>query len=470
MCGCSCSCGCGTMRQKQLVREFIREALYHRERGYFAAHDPIVPLKTPIQFNSLSGAAEFMSVYSKLGKTAPQHFLTPVELFQPWYSFAIANHLLTAHHKYLQRQKKQTDRLRIVEVGGGNGTNAKCVLDYLKVLREVYSSVQYTLVEISSGLAEKQQKLLDQSHPGKVTVVNQDFLEWEHRDEERSYVIGLEVLDNLPHDKLVYNPVDQEAQPKKLATFHQLFKQTEMEDWSQTSVETDPVTHALREVYEPLTDSLCIDTAKLYFEVDSTPQEGLRKPRQPSFSLNPFLRFLMEDPVDQRRKFESRQSDVLPYHFFLPTGAMQFLSKLHANFPNHVLLAADFTFLPVPEIGWKARWDPPQDRSTGDLRGCVNFPLVATEKADLLSYLQTPGEADIFFQTDFSKLAHMYAAVKRSAQYSRESTVQTSRDFMLRYGDATKTKTRTGYNPLLEQFSNTNFLLGTSEPLGTSKH
>ena len=72
-------------------------------------------------------------------------WLTPVELFQPVYAQTLAQCIVTDYeHKlnmkredaYVYGQKQQdtgTDRaLRIVEVGPGNGTCAKNMLDYIQ--------------------------------------------------------------------------------------------------------------------------------------------------------------------------------------------------------------------------------------------------------------------------------------------------------------------------------------------------
>lgn len=67
-----------------------------------------------------------------------ESWLTPVELFQPWYSFALAQLILDAFH--LQQEEDADDAhadrpLQIYEVGGGIGTNAVHILNYIKVAR-----------------------------------------------------------------------------------------------------------------------------------------------------------------------------------------------------------------------------------------------------------------------------------------------------------------------------------------------
>ena len=52
-------------------------------------------------------------------------FLTPVELFTPWYGFILARHILE-HRKHNLGQEGQP--LVIYEIGGGNGTLSRDIL------------------------------------------------------------------------------------------------------------------------------------------------------------------------------------------------------------------------------------------------------------------------------------------------------------------------------------------------------
>ncbi len=52
-------------------------------------------------------------------------FLTPVELFTPWYGYILARHILE-HRKHNLGQEGQP--LVLYEIGGGNGTLARDIL------------------------------------------------------------------------------------------------------------------------------------------------------------------------------------------------------------------------------------------------------------------------------------------------------------------------------------------------------
>lgn len=144
---------------------------------------------------------------------------------------------------------------------------------------------------------------------------------------------------------------------------------------------------------------------------------------------------------------------------FLPTGALQLFDTLHRVRPNHRVLAADFDFLPETVIQGK------------------NAPLVATTidgvTRDYGSYLVQPGVADIFFPSDFELLSRLYDR-SRSSCGNREVGDRTaarhfkSKDFFKKWAEVEreegdgKKRTRMcqdGYDPLVEDYSNTAFLV-----------
>lgn len=87
---------------------------------------------------------------------------------------------------------------------------------------------------------------------------------------------------------------------------------------------------------------------------------------------------------------------------------------------------------------------------------------------DHRSYLVPRGSADIFFPTDFGMLSRLHAdaAARAGRAVPRHGAVvgggrhMKSAEFMRLYADLAATRTRSGYNPLLEDYSNTSFFLG----------
>ena len=74
--------------------------------------------------------------------------------------------------------------------------------------------------------------------------------------------------------------------------------------------------------------------------------------------------------------------------------------------------------------------------------------------------LVEPGSCDIFFPTDFEALRHAHRRV-----CGRESAVVKSRAFFETYANVGATATASGYNPLLEDYENTSFLVTASDDL-----
>lgn len=181
-----------------LVRDFIMDRLYQPSAGYF--------MKSDHQLGQLTGELryhEFKGIHSYLeaiGKNYPQYaFLTPVEIFQPWYGHTIANYMLS---------KQTTNTLKIVELGSGTGTAALSILDYFKNHHiQTYSRVNYTLCEISPVISNIAKTRLKKYHPhlysnNQIQVVNQSAFDFQKKIEEQVFVLALEVMDNLPHDRL----------------------------------------------------------------------------------------------------------------------------------------------------------------------------------------------------------------------------------------------------------------------------
>ena len=85
---------------------------------------------------------------------------------------------------------------------------------------------------------------------------------------------------------------------------------------------------------------------------------------------------------------------------------------------------------------------------------------------DLDSYLVPPGSADVFFPTDFNQLARCWRRAGTRAGAAQSGNLQTDvlpmHVFMNMYAEVARTKTMTAYNPLLDDFQNTAFLLANA--------
>ena len=82
-------------------------------------------------------------------------WLTPSEIFTPFYGRAITNFILDKH----SQMADPGSRLNILEIGGGTGTLARDILSHVQTAApQTYAECSYTSVEISPQLAEVQQR------------------------------------------------------------------------------------------------------------------------------------------------------------------------------------------------------------------------------------------------------------------------------------------------------------------------
>ncbi|CAA0819872.1 Protein of unknown function (DUF185 [Striga hermonthica] len=397
-----------------LVRDFIHAALYDPERGYFSQRSGSVGvLDKSIKFNQLEGRKAYMKYLNAVYKQSDISWFTPVELFKPWYAHGIAEAIM--------RTANLSVPLKIYEIGGGSGTCAKGVMDYIKLNAptRVYESMTYTSVEISSSLAQKQLETVGEvgSHLAKFKVECRDAADpngWGH-EEQPCWVIMLEVLDNLPHDLI--------------------FSKNQVAPWMEVWVEKRHEGLDLCELYKPIEDPLiasCMEILDL--AKDGTTHGAMAA----SFARSIWAKILSK-----------------PRRCWLPTGCFKLLQVLHSALPKMSLIASDFSYLPDVRI--------PGERA----------PLVAAKEdgnsLDYNNYLDAKGDADIFFPTDFwllERMDHYCSGWLRPKQDTsskkgkkrRTLTLDTS-SFMEEFGLPTKTRTKDGYNPMLDDFKNTKFYL-----------
>ncbi|XP_022761911.1 protein arginine methyltransferase NDUFAF7 homolog, mitochondrial [Durio zibethinus] len=394
-----------------LVRDFIHSALYDPNRGYFSQRSGSVGvLERSIKFNQLEGRRAYMKHLDKIYKQSGISWFTPVELFKPWYAQGIAEAIM--------RTANLSVPLKIYEIGGGSGTCAKGIMDYimLNAPPRVYNSMTYISVEISPALAEIQKQTVGEvlSHKSKFKVECRDATDisgWGDVEQQPCWVIMLEVLDNLPHDLIC--------------------SENQVSPWMEVWVEKQLDGEGLSELYKPLQDSLI----KCCIEILELDKNNTRQSSAVSKAWSTLF--------------------PKPRRCWLPTGCMKLLEVLHAALPKMSLIASDFSYLPDVKV--------PGERA----------PLVSTKKdghsSDYSNYLDAKGDADIFFPTDFWLLECIdhYCSGWLKLQKDKSSTQGRKRrtitldtsSFMEEFGLPSKTRTKDGYNPLLDDFKNTKFYL-----------
>ena len=146
---------------------------------------------------------------------------------------------------------------------------------------------------------------------------------------------------------------------------------------------------------------------------------------------------------------------------FIPSGSFMFMKTLVKCFPRHCFIMSDFDYLP-PTVS------------------AYNGPVVQTrykgKTVGSSTYLLQKGLCDIFFSTDFYLLEGIYKVlytkevVNRAEIPNSNEVVQLvdvevlkHREFCLEYTDHSVTQTSSGYNPILDDFSNVSFLIGETK-------
>ncbi|OVA00095.1 putative S-adenosyl-L-methionine-dependent methyltransferase MidA [Macleaya cordata] len=289
-----------------LVRDFIHSALYDPNHGYFSKRSGAVGmLESSIKFNKLEGRRAYLRHLDKIYKQNDISWFTPVELFKPWYAHGIAEAIM--------RTANLSVPLKIYEIGGGSGSCAKNIMDYimLNAPARVYNNMTYISVEISSALAKKQLETVGEvrSHLSKFRVECRDAADrsgWGDVDLQPCWVIMLEVLDNLPHD-LIYS-------------------ENQVSPWMEVWLQRQKDSLNISELYKPLQDPLikrCIEI------VDLEREHSTHGARAISAARSMWSKFFPK-----------------PRRSWMPTGCLRLLEVLHGSLPKMSLIASDFSFLP----------------------------------------------------------------------------------------------------------------------------
>lgn len=410
-------------KARMLAREFIDDSMYNPNYGYFSKSAEIFSPKHKFDVSEMSNVDEFIDRWAieykrenavpqsktvknknepvkHVRKVSKQLWHTPSELFSPHYGSALARYIVAQHTKNADQP------LEIYETGAGNGTLMLDILNYIsKDHPEIYATMKYNIVEISASLALKQ-KAFAAGHEGKVEIHNVSIFDWNQPPTEANcFFIALEVWDNLAHDVIRYD--NTTGKPY------------------QGYVVVDP-NGDFTEIYSPKLDKLAAEFLEARSHLPYTPDRklGWHPLKQPTFWRN----------------FKNR---ILPFKGnlsppeYIPTRYFEMLHVLNNKFPNHHLIASDFTHFGERIEGYQS-------------------PVVQTfmegMPVTVHSFMVLQGFFDIMFPTDFKLAAQLYEYVM-----GREATTQLHGEFLKKYvtDDA---KTKAGELPILEFYRNAAFL------------
>jgi hypothetical protein len=307
-------------------------------------------------------------------------------------------------------------------------------LDYIKNEKDMklYDSMEYHLIEASGVLHNYQKEMLgslDHYKQGKVTCYHKSILDdWDAIEPRPCFVIGMELLDNLPQDKISFD-----IKPDGTIPMQGVVLTNENARFSMAQ----PV---FVEAYEPVSDLWVQKTLEIMDKI------GYKHPSL-QYLLNRNLpwNFIRQEFFSFMHKFLPEWQDSLASEF-IPTMIVKLLHKLLHFFPKHELLLSDFSELP------------------NTIPGHAFSPVVQTncsgQTIPCSTYLLRRGLFDIFFPIPFPLVESIYRQILYDSKFDpRKVAIQGHVEFMHRYASLENTRLRNGYNPLLQEFKNVKMML-----------
>ncbi|KAI5780737.1 S-adenosyl-L-methionine-dependent methyltransferase [Peziza echinospora] len=427
-------------RVKMWARDFIDDSLYNPQYGYFSKHATIFTPGTPFDFSTMEDDHDFTKQLSERYVTFEdnldatkginpirQLWHTPTELFNPYYGHAIARYLVANYKLSLYPYHD----LVIYEMGAGNGTLMRNVLDWIRDNDpDVYERTKYRIIEISPALAEIQattistdstthnilQQAAQSGHSSHVQIINKSIFEWDTYVPDSCFFLALEVFDNFAHDMIRYDPYTSEPLQGMVlidneGDFHEFYTR-----------DLDPLVSRFLAIQKRAAQS--------------------RRASSKSSALNSAATNLITRPLTQSlakiKQSLNPFSTNLSHPTYFPTKLLQFFDILHTYFPSHRLVTSDFHSLPTIVKGTYA-------------------PVVQTRFNRTTIPVSTiyvhQGYFDILFPTDFALAEDMYRAVT-----GKLTRVMTHGEFVKRWAWVDQVRTRSGDVPLVTWYENASFL------------
>lgn len=405
------------------MREHIERTLYGTG-GYFAqAGGPVLAhARGCSALRAMRGRDDYERAVAASYARAPHGWATPAELFSPHMGRAVAARLAAA--------APSAGSLAVVELGGGTGTLAADALAYLRETHpNVADRLEYRLIDVSPTLSQRQAAAVAKWRGAVATVAHaRDWLcEFGPRFAEKHthvHVIATELLDNLPHDLVRLRPGEPPAQAYVVGTPPGPFEL----DWR----------HAID-----------ASAARAFIDFDLTGAATAHQ--QPS------------SPLAALWGAVERAMDSGVHHVWVPTVAHQILEAICENLPGASVTFADFTSFPgaLPHI---------------------NGPVVQRVERGVAKVFDSVegapmGMVDIMFPTDFQQLERTYRAIwKRQGNNSTHelrTKVVTQHEFFKKFAskeEISNSSCKDGFNPILSDFANVDFILTDSVHLSTNKN
>lgn len=415
-------------QERLLLRDYIQRSLYDPIHGYFSnSKSPVLGHSNKFKLQEIRSRAAYQQTVAATYASTGHGWMTPVELFSPYFSRAVANRI--------QSVAPRDQKINIIEIGAGRGTLAADVLEYWSAhAPEFLEGVSYNVIEISPALARLQSKVLRPwVETGHAEVHNADAIQWlsslrknidlsERFRTETCHIIGMEVLDNLPHDLVrVTNKGLQQASMVLVENDSDLNSTPAALEWTS---EVDEVTAAAIHAFDCLNPFQDASTSSFH-------------------SQN----------VSYLSRFRSHFEELLSggkREIWVPTASFQLMQAICSSIPNAQMTISDFDSFPGALPGENAPVVQSVQRGSAIVYDTV-------EKAPF-------GKVDVMFPTNFSALQRCHETlsqegVERDLHLYRITSQQ---QFFEENSSENAIKDSTcldGYNPILQDFENASVFL-----------
>lgn len=318
--------------------------------------------------------------------------------------------------------------LVIYELGPGNGTLCDSILAFLHQ-EQPNLQVEYHLIEISERMHRIQKRKLGHwagksanirliHHLGALEETSGDV--GGVFDERPCFVLAMEVLDNLGHDLIRFEAPDGRLMEGIVET--------------RSEARYGAIPGKLHQAFQPAQDSTILAVVGAMEEQSRTSSQIF-----PSLNWSPKAALGEAFLLGWQSPWRSE---------WIPTGAYRLFEALHRQLPAHRLVASDFNGdLPDAIPGW--RGPVVQTRYRGMTVACRTV-------------LVQRGLFDIFFPVDPELMGHLWGRAKYYAAGNKVSvppSILSHAEFVKAFGDLSRTQTRSGYNPMIDDFTNVSMLL-----------
>lgn len=451
-----------------LLRDYIEQSLYHATKGYFSnSTPPILPsLSKTTSLNALRDQQAYQLDVSSVYRRHDHGWMTPVQLFSPHLSNAIANRIL--HTSSNKEEEDEDGLIHVIEIGPGVGTLAKDILNYMP--HRILKRLRYSLVEISPTLSRLQASALsDWIEAGVVNPVVADARKLTSTDlkvdgvkNSHVHIIATEVLDNLPHDLVRLHALgsegggggdsDSEQVGIEEGRIH-VSRGGSMEDRSSRTLSWQQDREIDIDILESIHAFDLMNTVPSSFAGD-TLSSNKNSSNNSSF-ISDYLRSVLDRFINSR--MTNMDGSHILKEIWVPTGCYQLLNNLINLFPTASFTITDFHTFP------------------GSLPGLLAPVVQRVIKGSALTYdsvHEAPfGLVDILFPTDFQRVAHAHNSITSRLRVENEHeengqkfeyNVQSQAEFFKRFASEDDIKLTTclnGFNPVIQDFENVSYLL-----------